>query len=156
MIDADYLSTAATAKLIRLALADAFPGVRFSVRSHVYSGGSSVDVGWTDGPASCDVDAVAGGFASRGFDGMIDMAYSIAAVVDARGRIVGHRTPGTQGSMGSFPRVDDPIPAGGRVVHFGAGYSDRYQAGVHNYNRAVASVLANRDGDPAADRFGDD
>ena len=82
--------------------------------------------------------------------------------------------------MGSFPRVDDPIPAGGRVVHFGAGYvfaqrdvspdvnaravdllvrtgwSDRYQAGVHNYNRAVASVLANRDGDPAADRFGDD
>lgn len=174
----DYLSTADTAKLVRVALRDAFPGVVFSVRSHVYAGGSSIRVSWTDGPSTKDVDAVVDGFASRGFDGSIDLQYTIAAVVDQDGRIVGRKTSGTRGSLGYVDPVDDPIPDGGRVVHFGAsyvmtdrdlspdvstraaallariGWSDPYSAGVTNYDRAVAAVLASSDDAAAMDTFG--
>jgi hypothetical protein len=45
-----YLTTAETASLVRAALKDSFPGVKFSVRSHVYSGGSSIRVSY-DGVA---------------------------------------------------------------------------------------------------------
>ena len=55
----EYLSVADTAKLVRSALKKAFPGVKFSVRSTSYSGGSSVRVGWTDGPQTAEVDKVA-------------------------------------------------------------------------------------------------
>ena len=55
----EYVSVADTAKLVRSALKQAFPGVKFSVRSTSYSGGSSVRVGWTDGPQSAEVDKVA-------------------------------------------------------------------------------------------------
>jgi hypothetical protein len=41
-----YLTTAETAALIRTALRDTFPGVKFSVRSKVYSGGSSISVNY--------------------------------------------------------------------------------------------------------------
>ena len=40
----DYLSAAETAKIIRRALTDAFPNVKFYVRSDSYSGGASIDV----------------------------------------------------------------------------------------------------------------
>ena len=46
---ARYLTTAETAKLVRERLKAEFPGVRFSVRSQSYSGGSSIHVGWLDG-----------------------------------------------------------------------------------------------------------
>lgn len=178
MIDSDYLSTAATAKLVRVALRDAFPGVVFSVRSHVYAGGSAIRVGWTDGPSSQDVDAVVGGFASRGFDGSIDMSFPISAVVDRDGRIVGHKSPGSSGSLGYVAPVNDPVPDGGRVVHFGAsyvttdrdlspdvaarakalivrvGWSDIYAAGQHNYDRAVSAVLSSSDDAGAMTAFG--
>lgn len=36
-----YLSCAETAKLLRQALKESFPGVKFSVRSSVYSGGAN-------------------------------------------------------------------------------------------------------------------
>lgn len=52
------LSTAETAKLVRAAVKAAFPGVTFSVRSRVYSGGASIDVDWTDGPTSKMVDPI--------------------------------------------------------------------------------------------------
>jgi len=46
----NYESTADTAKRVRKALKHYFPAVKFSVHSKVYSGGSSIDVRWTDGP----------------------------------------------------------------------------------------------------------
>jgi hypothetical protein len=67
-----YLSCAETAKLVRKALGESFPGVKFSVRSSVYSGGASINVGWTDGPNNKQVEAVAGVFKGAYFDGMID------------------------------------------------------------------------------------
>ena len=66
----EYISVAATAKLVRHALKREFPGVKFSVRSTSYSGGSSVRVGWTDGPQAAAVDKAVepcteGGYRSR-------------------------------------------------------------------------------------------
>ena len=68
-----YLSCAETAKLVRTALKKNFPGVKFSVRSSVYSGGASIDVSWVLGPTTREVDAVAGQYESADFDGSIDM-----------------------------------------------------------------------------------
>lgn len=53
-----YVSVTETARQVRAAVRKAFPGVRFSVRSTSYSGGSSVRVGWTDGPQVAEVDKV--------------------------------------------------------------------------------------------------
>lgn len=71
-----YESAAETAKKIRTALKAGFPSVKFSVRSKSYSGGSSVDVHWTDGPMQDDVDAVLARFSSASFDGMQDLKTS--------------------------------------------------------------------------------
>lgn len=88
-----YLSCADTAKLIRQALKEGFPGVKFSVRSSVYSGGASIDVSWVDGPTGKAVEAVAKVFEGARFDGMTDY----------KGGVV-HRGPG------------------GSAVHFGANF----------------------------------
>ncbi len=68
-----HLSAAETAKLVRQALKDAHPGVKFSVRSHNYAGGASVRVNWTDGPTCREVEATANRYAGADFDGMTDM-----------------------------------------------------------------------------------
>jgi Large polyvalent protein associated domain 29 len=53
-----HYSTKETAVCIRTALKQAFPCVKFSVRISLYSMGSSIDVGWTDGPTEPEVDHV--------------------------------------------------------------------------------------------------
>jgi len=75
MTTRDYLTCAETAKLIRQALKEAFPGVKFGVRSHVYSGGASVNVRWTDGPNAAQVEEVASRFEGATFDGMTDSTH---------------------------------------------------------------------------------
>ena len=120
---AEYLSCAETAKLIRAALKKSFPGVKFSVRSSVYSGGASIDVGWTDGPAEKAVKAVAGGYCSGGFDGMIDMAYSTDEWLMPDGSVCAASSPGTSGSMGVYSPYDEPAPSPeAKRVRFGADY----------------------------------
>lgn len=79
-----YLSSAETAKMIRQALKEAFPGVKFSVRSSVYSGGASINVGWTDGPNSRQVEAVAKVFEGGYFDGSIDYQGSCYSLLDGQ------------------------------------------------------------------------
>jgi hypothetical protein len=78
------MTCADTAKLIRKALTEAFPGVQFSVRSKVYSGGASINVGWTDGPNTKQVEAVAGVFSGAHFDSSIDLKTSTYALVDGQ------------------------------------------------------------------------
>jgi hypothetical protein len=95
-----YFSTAETAKMIRATLKAAFPAVKFSVRSKSYSGGSSIRVNWTDGPTPERVDDVVSVFNGHGFDGSIDMGYSINAWI-LNGKILGTRSTGTTGSRGS-------------------------------------------------------
>lgn len=68
-----YISVTDTAKLVRVDLKKAFPRTKFSVRSHSYSGGASIDVSWTDGPTSTEVDHVVSKYSGSTFDGMIDL-----------------------------------------------------------------------------------
>ena len=70
---ARYISTTDTAKLIRTALASAFPGQKFSVKSRSYSGGSSISVSWTDGPTHQEVEAITNQFEGASFDSSIDL-----------------------------------------------------------------------------------
>jgi hypothetical protein len=67
-----YLTCAETAKLVRQALKEAFPSIKFSVKSKTYSGGASINVSWTDGPTCKQVDAIVKVFEGSYFDGMTD------------------------------------------------------------------------------------
>jgi len=83
-------TTAGTAQLIREALKVAFPGIKFSVTSDTFAGGSSVDIRYTDGPRWREVQAVTDQFGSGHFNSMEDI-YEYRdkpAAVDAAGRLV--------------------------------------------------------------------
>lgn len=68
----NYIPVTETAKMMRLVLKETFPGVKFGVRSSSYSGGSSINVGWTDGPNEAQVKAAVDVFKGAYFDGQID------------------------------------------------------------------------------------
>lgn len=72
MSDTKYLTCAETAKIVRTALKEAFPKIKFSVRSHVYAGGATIDISYTDGPQQKVVERVAKAFEGATFDGMTD------------------------------------------------------------------------------------
>jgi hypothetical protein len=140
----DYLSCAETAKLVRAALKKAFPGIKFSVRSDVYSGGASIRVRWTDGPSEKAVKSVAGAYAGGGFDGMIDMAYSVDSWLMPDGSAASASSPGTTGSMGVYEPYDHEAPApGAKKVRFGANFvfCDKDHS-VESYTAALAKVCA--------------
>jgi hypothetical protein len=76
----------AAAKNMRIELKDAFPGVKFSVRSDRYSGGDSIDVNWTDGPTTEQVEEISKKYQAGTFDGMTDCYnYESDAWTDAFG-----------------------------------------------------------------------
>lgn len=66
------LSAAETASLVRKALKTAHPGIKFGVRSKTYAGGASIDVSWTDGPTTSQVEATAKLYQGASFDGSTD------------------------------------------------------------------------------------
>lgn len=72
MTDTNYISVADTAKIIRKALKESFPCVKFSVRSKSYSGGASINISWIDGPCVPLVESIAHVFEGATFDGMTD------------------------------------------------------------------------------------
>lgn len=83
-----YVSCADTAKLLRENLKTTYPGVKFSVRSKTYSGGASIDVRWTDGPAEGAVQETAWLYRGATFDGMTDMkSYHDALVATPDGAV---------------------------------------------------------------------
>jgi hypothetical protein len=71
------LSPTETATLMRESLKDAFkkdfPNTKFYVNTNKYSGGSSINVRYSDGPHSSDVEHVAKAYAGATFNGMIDL-----------------------------------------------------------------------------------
>jgi hypothetical protein len=69
------MDTADVAKEIRKDLKASWPDVKFRVHTRKYAGGSSVDVQWTDGPTTTEVDAKIGRWEGKGFDGMTDCSY---------------------------------------------------------------------------------
>jgi len=137
-----YLSCAETAKLIRAQLKAEFPGVKFSVKSKVYSGGASITVGWTDGPTGKAVDAVVQVYSGAGFDGMIDMKYNKTAWLMPDGTATFAKTAGTAGSMGTVSSAQEMQPSfKAEQVSFGADYvftNRRYSLPV--YTAAVKKL----------------
>lgn len=74
--DVIYEDAKDTARKIRKALKKRFPELparHFSVRSDVYSGGSSISVSWEDYPNEGDVSKIINKYQSASFDGMIDL-----------------------------------------------------------------------------------
>lgn len=118
----DYIDTVEVAKMIRADLKRRWPTVKFSVRSSRYSGGSSIDVAWTDGPPSRVVDPIIRAYGGSGFDGMIDLKYSYSHWLLPDGSVKVAGTGGTGGSMGSVPPFENPAPAGARRVHLSVDY----------------------------------
>jgi hypothetical protein len=80
----DYIRPADTAKLLRSALRESFPGCKFSVKTSVYSGGASITIRWTDGPSVKQAEAVSNVFSGAYFDGMIDYKGSRYALLDGK------------------------------------------------------------------------
>lgn len=74
------LSTTETAQAVRAALKQAYPTIKFSVRSKSYSMGSSISVSWTDGPTQKEVDGILQHFNGSGFDGSQDLKYQLDPV----------------------------------------------------------------------------
>lgn len=118
----EYLSVTDTAKLVRKALKAAFPAVKFSVRSSSYAGGASIDVRWDNGPTCKAVDEIVKVYEGKGFDGMIDMAYSKYSFIAADGSVGFASTKGTEGSMGVVSAKANELPQGAKVVRFGSDY----------------------------------
>lgn len=68
-----YASAKLGASNIRIELKKAFPKVKFSVRSSVFSGGDSINVDWIDGPTTEAVDKIIGKYQEGHFNGMEDI-----------------------------------------------------------------------------------
>ena len=80
----NYLSCAETAVMIRQVLKESFPGVKFSVRSSVYSGGASINIRYQDGPSYDAVKSVVSIFEASYFDGSIDYKGQNYTAIDGQ------------------------------------------------------------------------
>ena len=161
---ARWLSCAETAKLVRSALKAEFPGVRFSVRSHEYAGGASIDVKWTDGPRARDVEPVAKQYQGGGFDGTVDLKYGMSHFMRPGGSVLVAHDEGTEGSGGQHASTDNrdlslALPDDAELVRFGADFifctreiSDR----AGKTEQALASIRAHCTLEADGKRFGND
>ena len=66
-------SQAKAAAMIRKHLRQQYPHTKFSVRSNSFAGGDSVDIAWTDGPTTDEVEQFTNQFQYGSFDGMRDI-----------------------------------------------------------------------------------
>ncbi|WP_407522726.1 hypothetical protein PDL71_15595 [Lacibacter sp. MH-610] len=66
-------SHAAASAAIKQELKKYFPCIKFSVTSDSFAGGNSVDISWTDGPTTKQVEAITSKYQYGHFDGMNDI-----------------------------------------------------------------------------------
>lgn len=73
-----YIDTAEVAKLVRAELKKVFgrPARFFSVKIDRYSGGSSINISWTDGPTEGEAREKLSVFCGGRFEGMSDCSYA--------------------------------------------------------------------------------
>jgi hypothetical protein len=79
----EYITTKDTAKLVRAALKNAFPGVKFSVRMSTGTAAAGMNVSYSDGPTEREVRAITGHYEGRHFNGMTDDYDDAGAVLVA-------------------------------------------------------------------------
>ena len=117
---ASHVPLVDAAKLMRAALKARWPGIRFSVRSERYAGGSSIRVSWLDGPLQEHVQEAIAPYAGAGFDGMIDLQYRKGAWLRPDG---GAEFRTSEGTTGSAPAYDVAASTREAVpVSFGVDY----------------------------------
>jgi hypothetical protein len=122
-----YLSCADTAKLVRNDLKKHFPQTKFSVRSSVYSMGSSIDVSWTDvswtdGPGTEQVNKVVKIYEGAGFDGSIDLKFYKRHWLMPNGQVLMRGSEGTEDSRGYYSKWDTEQPEGAKEISMGSDY----------------------------------
>lgn len=117
-----YIDTVDAAKMIRTALKGKFPGVKFSVKSSRYAGGSSIHIDWEDGPTEKKVRELTQPYAGASFDGMIDMQHYKTAILLKDGSVTWGKSDGTVDSRGSDPGYHNELPEGAEYVRFGCDY----------------------------------
>lgn len=105
-----------TLKQLRAELAREFPGVKFSVRRSRGTAYGYVDVSWTDGPTTRDVDAITAMYEGSRFGtdqhGNQDIEYRVDHIgADAQGNPVRilHSTRGISTSRVTTPAIVQPI-----------------------------------------------
>jgi len=144
-----YLSVAETAKLIRPQLKAHFPGIKFSVRSSSYAGGASIDISWTDGPTTTEVDAVVGAYESKSFDGSIDLGCYWKSWLLPDGTAETAKGTGTTGSRGFIEPIDNPKPhPQAELVSFGADSVHCDRAFSAEFLQPIAEAVATKYGHP--------
>jgi len=144
-----YLSVAETAKLIRPQLKTHFPGIKFSVRSSSYAGGASIDISWTDGPTTKEVDSVVGAYESKSFDGSIDLGCYWKSWLLPDGTAETAHGTGTTGSLGYIEPIDNPKPhPQAELVSFGADYVHTERSFSAEFLQPIAEAVAKKYGHP--------
>lgn len=117
-----WIPTTDVAKLVRKYLKATHPGVKFSVRSDKYSGGSSVRVTapytWTR-QQERDLYLTLTTWGSSGFDGMTDSSYGKAHYLCPEHWVT---LSYVGGHWGAEERVEDPCCANAEPVHMGTSY----------------------------------
>lgn len=118
-------SVAGTAQLIREALKEAFPGVKFSVVSDSFANGTSVDIRYQDGPSRKQVEQVYAPFVSGRYNSQEDMHEY-------------HREPTTVDSTGKLLRLS----YGAKYIHEHRSYSPAYGFFLNALDLRQAPTLA--------------
>jgi hypothetical protein len=136
------IDTAEVAKMIRRDNKRTFPGVKFSVRTERYSGGSSVDIFWTDGPTVDQVEKVTAAYSGRGFNGMDDSTYSKSSwYCPTHGARLAEVTGSSMGGNGP---VESRCCAKAELVRMGAHYAMTHRTLSPEFRARLAAVVAER------------
>ena len=119
-----YIDTTDAATLIMKELKSVFPNVTFQKQTQKYSGGSSVNIYLADSfefmkqkfggnvnpdKTNNDIANMIVNKYSKGFDGMIDMAYSSEYILTEKDEVYKISCKGTVSSGGSVPKMENKI-----------------------------------------------
>jgi hypothetical protein len=139
-----YIDTADAAKMLRLVLKATFPDVKFSVRISRHAGGSSIYVGWTDGPTTATVDKVVNGFKGKRFDAQDDLSYGADSWYCAKHGARPAETWGT-GDDRSGP-CESRCCAAAELVHFGSGHVSTCRTLSPEFRSEIEDAVAKQAG----------
>jgi hypothetical protein len=146
---AKYLSCAETSVMMRKALKEAFPGIKFSVKSKVYSGGASITASWQDGPNGNQVEAVTSCFSGASFDGMIDLKSYTSSMIDGQEVRFGADFVFTRREF-SLPQIQKACDAAARYWGFAPVLAADYKSGalwsvfVPGFSRNVQELVSEK------------
>lgn len=139
-----YISSKETAALIRTQLKKNFPGVKFYVRSDH----NSINIDWINGPSTKAVETLTNSYQGGGFDGMIDLEYSISSWLLPDGTAIHAHSEGAEDSRGSVPGTHNAAPDGAIEVHFGATYIFINRHYTADYAKPIIKAVCDEYGKP--------